>query len=357
MKKSRKWLLRLFSLAVIFSVVFALAIPVSAERYNAGSFIESINEYGETAVINYRVPAKYSAVYVFDVDANYEVVYFGTGSYHDVGFIPGHMYRISICPLGYRAMDTGLIASTVPSSFNFQIGYGYLYENGDDTGFATIVQPSAELVVYSESSSTPIHMQSLHLNGQNGRTQIVSYNNPFTMPSNAYTLNFEFMWDNVSWESDPVPTGIFVDDFLMQCALPASLLDTYYWQWTNGMLGDIQDGFFGNYNPIDPPNAGDLDDLGRFEDELLEHIDGEIGSIENLLGGFGDVVFEIAPALLFVSWIIDVFASLSFFSKLINVVISLGITAFVLNLLITVISRSRTENNKSSEAHKDKKGG
>ena len=366
MKKSRKWLLRFFSLAVIISVLFSLAIPASADVYDARDFIWGMQVHQNTTEIDYHFDAMYTEVRVYDVADNYRVIYQDSGSMqHNIPFIPGRQYRITLCPFGFRAVYNGLLASNIPSTFTMRTGFGYVY-NTEDTGYATIPQPNVIGYWYESGSVEYQSYFPIGTTGEGGRTVITTDPYQLEVPDGADVLSFEFQWNNVSWESDPVPEYIVLEDFSINCTVDNRLLLDHFYEWTDGSsyirdqlidrVGNIDDVLNGPSNLKPPSNIEGVEDIEKLEQELLDQIDGEIGNLDALLESFNDVILEIGPSLLFVSWIIDLFTSMSFFTKLINVVISLGITAFVLNLIISFV-HSRTENNKSREAHKDQKGG
>lgn len=366
MKKSHKWFLRFFSLAVLISVFFVLAIPASASQLDARDFIYGMQVHQNTTEIDYHFDAMYTTVYVFDLSNNSEVVYSGSGSMqHYVPFIPGHTYRISLSPLGYRSQANGLITSNIPSTFTMRTGFGFVY-NTEDTGYATIPEPLVVGYWYESGISSAQSTFQIGTTGETGNTIITTDPYQLEVPDGADVLSFEFNWYNISWESDPVPEYILLEDFSINCTVDNRLLLDHFNEWTDGSsyirdqlidrVGNVNDILNGPSNLKPPSNIDGVEDIEELEKELLDHIDGEIGNLDGLLEGFYHVVMEIGPSLLFVSWIIDLFTSLSFFTKLINVVISLGITAFVLNLVLSFV-HSRTENNKSREAHKDQKGG
>lgn len=359
MQKCSKWLIRIMVLIVIISVFFCLASSASAvysELFTAGEYITKVVTYENLSEVTYVIPADKCYVLVYDICCGWRSVCAGDGKYHDIGFVPGHNYIISLSPIGYHSNVTGFLCDTLPSAFNLSTGFGFSYMEGEDTGYASICTPSAYMNFYNSYDNTALASIELNMQNQNGKTHVTTDRNPIDMSKYSdipFVTNFEFMWSNVSWQSDPVPTGMIIDDLVLTCVVDNQLLYDHFFEWSQGIDPELKKSLSDKISPLSSSVNIDKGDIDQMEDDMIDYIEDNWSAIDQMGSGLVEVIGEIAPALLCISWMIETFVQLHFFSVLMNVIISLGLTAFVLNLGITVINKYRG----GSGSEKSKGGG
>ena len=166
-------------LIFIFSFVLTSAPSARADEYNAGRFIVDVQVYGDLVEVTYKIRPDACHIYVFNVDDGYSIMYSGVGYNHlNIPFQPGVNYRISLCPLGYRGRTNGLLASTIPSTFMMSTGFGYTYDEYEETAWQKIIKPSGEMLCYSRDSATAVESVMLNINNQNGKGNPANTHHP-----------------------------------------------------------------------------------------------------------------------------------------------------------------------------------
>lgn len=352
-----------FALALVLLLGFFVEAPkASAVIYKGRDHESSYEVHQNQTTLKYDFDAIYTEVRVYDVAAGFQMIYQGSGSeYHSIPFVPGRKYRITLCPFGFRSNSNGINPLTIPSEFQMKIGYGYVY-NTEDTGYATIPSPSVYGYWYKYQVADPFETFTIGTLGQEGKTVITTNSYTIDRPDAISCLSFEFQWNNISWESDPIPEGIWLEDFEITAIVDNKLLLDNFYQWTQGdpvfyselvkAVNTSEDILANYFPPRYPLTVEDFDKVEMGEDYIRDFLDENLGTVDDLANSFYSIIQSIGPSMLFFTWIFDLFTGISFFSNLLNIVISLGITAFVLNLVLSLVTRSRSENNKSSESRK-----